>query len=317
MYEYNKDDNGAQANYVPVSGANLDGAYSLQSVFKNLYQRSGVISDSAPVVLFIDWPGTMMSDYQLFSPSEKEDYWRIYTAEAYANGLFMSFNLKTSLYSGIDTTAYTEGILYFLKNYGSFYHKNASFYHQNQILTKTVTTHSGINSSMMYQSLQNRYALHLVNHNYVAGTGIIAQTNFTAALPIDSAPLSVYMFSPDFADSIPLTFNYSGDNLTINVSSLNYYDVVVLNYTNSLTAITNPQTAGSMTAYPNPATDFINFSDLPPNAASIQITDVTGRQVMQANLSGSVNVSNLKQGVYIYSITDNSGNTLETSRFVK
>ena len=317
MYPYNTDNNGAEAEYVPVTGSNLNGVFSLQNIFKSLYQRSAVISYSAPLVLFIDWPTTWMTNYQLFSPTEKEDYWKIYTAEAYANGLFMAFNLKTSLYSGIDTTAYSEGILYFLKNYAAFYHKNASLYHQNQLLNTTVTTQSGINSSVMLQPQVGKYTVHLVNHNYVAGTGMTALSNFTASLALDSAPISVYVYSPDFKDSIPLSFNYSGDAITINVSSLKYYDVLVLDYSTAITGIANPQSAGSITAYPNPVTDILNFSNLPANATSIQITDVTGRPVMQSALPSVVNVSALKQGVYIYSITDNIGNELTTSRFVK
>jgi len=84
-----------------------------------------------------------------------------------------------------------------------------------------------------------------------------------------------------------------------------------------ITAITSAQTLGAVTAYPNPAADIINFSNLPTSAANVQISDVTGRQVAQATLPGSVDVSGLKQGVYIYSITDNGGNTIGTSRFVK
>ena len=317
MYPYNTDNNGAEAEYVPVTGSNLNGAFSLQNVFKSLYQRSAVISDSAPVVLFIDWPTTWMTNYQLFSPTEKEDYWKIYTAEAYANGLFMAFNLKTSLYSGIDTTAYSEGILYFLKNYAAFYHNNALLYHQNQLLNTTVSVPSGINSDVMLQQQAGRYTVHLVNHNYVAGTGMTAQNNFTVSLALDSAPISAYMYSPDFADSIPISFNYSGGTITINVSSLKYYDVLVLNYTPAITGITSAQTTGVITAYPNPAADVINFSNLPTNAANFQIADVTGKAMMQGSLPGSVNVSALKQGVYIYTITDNTGATLVTSRFVK
>jgi len=319
MYNYNKDNNGAEAEYVPVSGSNLNGAYSLQNVFKSLYQRSGTISDSVPVVLFIDWPTGMMSNYQKFSPPVKKDYWKIYTAEAYANGLFMALNLKTSLYSGIDTTAYSEGILYFLKDYSKFYHQNVSFYHQNQILNTTATSSvSNINKSVMYQPALNRYTIHLVNHNYTAGTGMNAQSNFTISLPLDSVPLSVYMISPDFSDTVVLGSNYNGGSLTVNISSLNYYNVLVLDYKNIITAITSAKSAGAIVAYPNPASDVINFSNLPLAAASIEITDVTGRLVKQAKFSDSViNVGELKQGVYIYSILDNDGTALYTSRFVK
>ena len=55
------------------------------------------IAGDVPVAVFIDWPNDMMTDYLNLPLSEKKDYWRIFGAEAYANGLFPAFHLKDTV----------------------------------------------------------------------------------------------------------------------------------------------------------------------------------------------------------------------------
>jgi hypothetical protein len=119
LYNYNIDNNGSEAQYVPATNAHLDGKVSLSSVFRTLYHRNESIAGNVPCVLFIDWPTAMMSSYYGFTPSEKMDYWRIYAAEAYAHGLFFSFHFKTAIYG--DPTAADAGIFDSLVNYTEFY----------------------------------------------------------------------------------------------------------------------------------------------------------------------------------------------------
>ena len=90
-----------------------------------------------------------------------------------------------------------------------------------------------------------------------------------------------------------------------------------LTFSGTYTGVASAQTTGIVTAYPNPVTDVINFSNLPAAASLVEISDVTGRPVMQSALPAAVNVSALKSGVYIYSISASDGTTLSTSRFVK
>jgi hypothetical protein len=229
MYDFNQDDNGSQADYVPVSGSNLNGAYSLQSVFQSLYARNRNIAASAPLGLFIDWPTTMMTNYENFTVTEKMDYWRIYAAEAYANGLFMTFHLKTSLIG--DATATSEGVLDFMRDYVKFYKKNALYYQPSQPLNLNITTTANnINTSLLYQPGSSKYTLHLVNHNYTIGTGMSKLTNITVTFPVDSTPKSVTIYSPDLATSTSLSFTYSNGKVIIQVNELTYYDLIVLDF---------------------------------------------------------------------------------------
>jgi len=135
-------------------------------------------------------------------------------------------------------------------------------------------------------------------------------TTFSMALHYDSAA------APDSAAILIASGNFYNPKPILDSGTYIIVDQLSLSGT-YVTAVTSAQTTGAVAAYPNPATDVLNFTNLPASAAKVQISDVTGRQVVQTTLPGSIDVSGLTQGIYIYSITDNSGNTLSTSRFVK
>jgi hypothetical protein len=229
MYEGNKDDKGKEAMYVPVRKKSLDGTVSLQAVFKGLYNKSQKISGGAPVVLFIDWPTKMMNSYYNFSFAEKQSYWKIYTAEAYANGLFMAFTLKTSMPK--DPTAFSFGLLDFFEEYSSFYKKNAACYHQNIVMNLPVTVSElNINSSVFLKKEEKEYLVHLVNHNYVVDSGMVEKKHFKISLPLDSLPKSIRIKSPDYNSKKEPVFTYENKLLTVTIEKLHYYDVLVVDY---------------------------------------------------------------------------------------
>lgn len=311
MYNGNHDNNGAEANYMPVSSGHLNGAFSLQYIFKSIYQKSRGLAGSAPVVLFLDWPDQMMTDYYNLSLKEKEDYWKIYAAEAYANGLFIAFHLKTSMVPA-DPTAAQMGILGFLRDYPKFYKMNASYYHFNTILDRPVTvSEANINASLMWQSDSGRYTIHLVNHNYVSGTGMTKKSDFKVSLSLDSMPKSVYMKSPDFSGYRVLHTDYSGGKLIISVDSLNYYDMIVLDYENAVSGIVNPANTGSLdlNVFPNPSSGSItiqpcigcDFSN-----SDISIYDETGRSLKSMILNEGQVQLDLPAGVYYLKWSDGS-----------
>jgi len=307
MYDYNQDNNGSQANYVPVSGSNLDGTYSLQAVYRSLYQRSQNLAGTAPVVLFIDWPTTMMSNYSNFPLNQKQDYWQIYAAEAYANGLFPSFHLRTSIPG--DPTAASEGVLDFLTSYSAFYKTDSSFYHTNQIFSKIATVSiPQINSSVMLQPSYSRYSIHLVNHNYVIGTGISTQSNFTVSIPLDSVPKTIYVKSPDYSGYKLLTSTYNGSTLTINVDNLKYYDIIILDYsTNSPTAILQPQPSTiDISVFPNPSHGNITIQTTQSGIKQgwITVYDELGKTIERLTVSGTSMNIQLQPGMYFVQWND-------------
>jgi hypothetical protein len=75
----------------------------------------------------------------------------------------------------------------------------------------------------------------------------------------------------------------------------------------------------ALDVYPNPSSEFVFFrADLNGSAGRLQISDLSGRSVMEMGVSDaltSVNVSNLVEGIYFYELT--SGNKTATGRFIK
>jgi hypothetical protein len=234
LYEYNQDDdNGAQAAYVPVtagsttSSAYLDGSRILQRPFLNLKARSDRLAPGAPVVLFIDWPTNFMS-YLLHMPAnQQQDYWRIYAAEAYANGLFFAFYLHDT--TG-DPTATQLGWMPLFQSLAAFYRAHASLYHgvtSSAVAVKTSLT-TPLMIAVSQQSAPRRLLVHLVNHDYA---GMLNEHDgFSLTVPLPAAPTSVTLASPDLTGDVTLTATYEGGVATVTVPSLVSYDVVLLAY---------------------------------------------------------------------------------------
>ena len=223
LWDFNHDgDGGSMADYVPVKDGHLNGAASLQSVFRRLRDQSRVFAPGAPVVLFIDWPTPTLNRYTALPPSEREDYWRLYAAEAYANGLFYAFHLMTA--TG-EPTADQQGMMPFFKKYTAFYRTHAALYHQVEPSDIAVTC--SLPSAMVAVAEgKNRVLIHLVNHEY--DKGFKEQHNLAVTLPLTSAPKRVTVASPDLSGDAPLKYKYSDGKLSVVIPRLTAYSIVVV-----------------------------------------------------------------------------------------
>ncbi len=234
MYSWNKDEQTPDyrgADYVPVLNGHLNGSKSLMPVYKNMYARNRETSGNVPLVTFIDWPTDMLDNYNSLPLQEKKDYWQIFGAETYGCGLYPAFHLKNTIGS---PTATAAGMLDFFAAYKTFYESNNAIYDYlgYRYSDSSVTVSKGsIAQNLMARKDGTRYALHLVNHNYDAGAGgIVAQDNFTVTVTRNGAPKNVSVISPDFAGSKNAAFSYQGNQLTINVDRIVYYNVILIEY---------------------------------------------------------------------------------------
>jgi hypothetical protein len=235
LYPFNQDgDGGTQADYVPVTtdstvtSTHLDGTVSLQTPFLNLKSRSAALAPGAPVVLFLDWPTTFMSSYLHMPSSQQEDYWRIYAAEAYANGLFFAFFLEDSLG---DPTATRLGLMPLFQSLATFYRAHADLYHGATASSGTATTSLASANVMIAvndQTAPRRRLVHLVNHDYAAG--IVEHDDVTVSVTLPSAPFEVTLASPDAAEDTTLAPSYSDGRVTLTLPALLAYDVVAITY---------------------------------------------------------------------------------------
>jgi len=230
LYDYNEDDDGgAQANYVPVVSAadpHLDGTQSLQRPFLNLAARSAALAPGAPVVLFIDWPTTFSQYYLGFTAQERMDYWRLYAAEAYANGLFFAFFLMDTVG---DPSATTLGLMPFFTGLAGFYRAHAGLYHGvTRSAVKVTTSLPTAMVAVSDQASPHRLLVHLVNHAYAGG--IVAQSNVAVSIAAAAAPAGVTLASPDAAQDVALPFTYAGGQIAVTVPALDAYAIVVVSY---------------------------------------------------------------------------------------
>jgi hypothetical protein len=227
MYPFNPDEQTPDfrgADYVPVVDGHLNGAKSLQANYRFLKDTSREIAGDVPVAIFIDWPNDMMTNYLNLPLSEKQDYWQIFGAEAYANGLFPSFHLKDTVGS---PTAEQQGMLGFFQTYTQFYKDHRSLFRANEPGPQPVAVgESNISASLLVQRGTGARTLHLVNHNY--DRQIIPQTDFSVTVELPSCPRRVTMVSPDFAGSAAPDSSCRHGRLLVSIDRLDYYNILVL-----------------------------------------------------------------------------------------
>ena len=225
LYDYNQDTAGKQVDYVPTTASGgLDGSRSLQAAFRSLRERSLSESDSVPTVLFLDWPTGFMNSYYAFSKRQKLDYWKIYGAEGFANGLIWAFHLRTAM--GGDPTAASMGILDSLGRLMNFYRTHATLYHHVAWPEVAVAAPSGIAATISWQASTHRLFLHLVNHNY--RDSLLSQTGLAVTFPLSAAPLSVDAWTPDSGEVRSAQTSWSEGQLFVTLDRLDSYAVVAL-----------------------------------------------------------------------------------------
>ncbi|MEV0614763.1 hypothetical protein AB0I81_15645 [Nonomuraea sp. NPDC050404] len=228
MYPWNPDEQTPDfrgADYVPVVEGHLNGAKSLQSQYRYLKEQSARIAGpEAPVVVFIDWPNDMMTNYLNLPLQEKKDYWQIFGAEAYANGIFPAFHLKDTVGS---PTATDLGMMDFFKTYTRFYKKHRAFFTNNAISAQPIRVSAPqVTASLLAQRGTGKLSLHLINHTY--DQGIEPQSGFTVEADLASCPHRVSLLSPDFPGPKSPPFSCRHGKLKLTVDRLDHYTIIQL-----------------------------------------------------------------------------------------
>ena len=70
--------------------------------------------------------------------------------------------------------------------------------------------------------------------------------------------------------------------------------------------------------YPNPARNEVNFRFTTQSNLNVLVYDITGRQVAQTEMingAAILNSSGFSNGMYLYRLTDKSGNLLDNGKF--
>ncbi|PKR80013.1 hypothetical protein CW751_12375 [Brumimicrobium salinarum] len=119
---------------------------------------------------------------------------------------------------------------------------------------------------------------------------------------VEDEAMDVYIYS--IADGTNATTNQiAGPSNTITLTSA----------TSSLLSLTK-----TINVYPNPATNVVNFKVDGLENGKIVINSITGQEVVNTTISNSkqVDVSNLNNGVYIYTVSNVNGEVVKTNKLV-
>jgi hypothetical protein len=232
---------GAVFHYIPVTAdGRLDGTATLQPQLRELKRKSELFAPGAPVVMFFDG---RQNDYDGFPAGDRQDYWRLYAAEAYANGLFPAFQLRSSVGATPEPTATAFGLMPLYRTLTGFYQAHAALYHGVAASPAAATTSLGAGAMVAVNDRPSPTAggppverdVHVVNHVFNVGssadTGIVTQADVTVTVASSQAPASVALASPDLAgDAASVPFGYDGAQVTVTLPALDAYTVIMIAY---------------------------------------------------------------------------------------
>jgi hypothetical protein len=232
----------------------LNGTVSVKKGLINLRQQAALVAPGAPVVVYQDGPWLAYHGLPL---DQRLDFWRLYAAEAYANGLYFAFLLKppisgrnsTRTFDIVSPTATMDGTFGLFLQLAAFYRGHGGLYHGTMrvdpaVEDLTVTTLSGpvhVTVSIADQPASDvhpaRRIVHLVNHEYdpdrIGSSGIKLLSNVTVTIPVASDVVtSVLIASPDSTGDALVTPTPvpSNGTITVTLPSLFAYDAVVISY---------------------------------------------------------------------------------------
>lgn len=153
----------------------------------------------------------------------------------------------------------------------------------------------------------------LRSHNVIVGG-----MGFTNSIFFRLKPIPEFMsIKTQFTGSSFGVYKFCGDRGNYAISAV--IEPVSYNCKNGFQwALTTPETySKEIKIYPNPVSQFLFIENMPENA-TVQITDLLGRKILDINTviaNESINTTVLSDGMYILKVQ--SGNTIISTKFIK
>ncbi|XXX72125.1 hypothetical protein WMF30_31215 [Sorangium sp. So ce134] len=236
LYDWNIDGDGPRGmDWVPVVDGHLDGTASFQAALRGLKARSKRVQElvggkEVPLMLFLDWPNDMMNRYYALPLEERKDYFRVFAAEVYANGLYFALPLRTTT---DENTATALEMMDFFARFRDFYKSHEGLFHGATDRTGEVTlsfeecasaedpeacADEKKTSHNLARLPDGRTVLHVINHTYSAG--VVEHEGLSVRFPVDASPTEVTVASLDFEGDRAAPFSYEDGVITVQVGSL-------------------------------------------------------------------------------------------------
>lgn len=157
-----------------------------------------------------------------------------------------------------------------------------------------------VNNQGQYVPFSNALSKELTA-NLAVGDSVKLTQNFTLTIPEGTNQQSFICMA---------MYSVSGTQATFQSASCRVYTLF-----SSLTEI--EIAAQSLSVYPNPASEVINFTIDYNKASSVQMMDITGRVIETVNFNlnnAQVDVRNYNAGVYLYQVLNNEGQVVKTGK---
>lgn len=222
------------AKYVDLQVLGVWGAWTTQAghidlrenqlpSWRSLVQRGRILAGKrVPVVLFHDWGfGNPPFPWLAVPPAERVAWMRTRDAEIYAAGAFFAFPVLGPF--GCDASK--DGTLPAMAQQAAFYKAHRDLYLRADYVGSESLRSTTPNLSLAAWTNSQAIILHVINRNQQP------QTNVTVELPLDRAPASAVVVSPDFDGERPATCRFT-DRLCVTLDRLDAYSVVTLRYKN-------------------------------------------------------------------------------------
>ncbi|MBI4931064.1 MAG: T9SS type A sorting domain-containing protein [Bacteroidetes bacterium] len=155
------------------------------------------------------------------------------------------------------------------------------------------------------------------NADTIARGGFATPTTTVGAYTWFSAPLVYTASTNPVANSMWLLSSSNNDGLVASIGSTLFVDDLAL--------VINPSTAVAeqeqfeLTIGPNPAVDHFVIKNELNSKALFMLYDVTGRKVAEENIGKAthvVNVNTLPDGLYFYSVSDESNTVIKSGKLI-
>ena len=213
--------------WLPVTASgSFDGTVSWQPALQGILARNQTNGGGiVPVVLFIDWPTSVMSAYYGLDLEDRQDYMRLLSAEAYANGLAFALPVKTSI--STDPTAEDLGMMPLFEQLITFYKSHGVLYRGAHQVAGSVSA-SAPNLMTNLTAVADHLIAHLVNHNYSGG--MVAQNNVSVTFPAERSPVSVTLVSPDYPQDLQAPFTWNAGQVRVTVPQLTSYVAIAAKF---------------------------------------------------------------------------------------
>ena len=263
----------------------LDGSQAQINVWRLHKQRSiDYLSYEVPFVSFCDFWQLGMPFAHLGGIDEPADqraiYLKTYAMEMYAAGINFYFPvIENEEIAWWDSTANGTALIDIIKQQTNFLNEYNEIYRdvninsdEGEVTINEIVPFNGewnwvgnriicpVNDSKVTIAYMNKdngiqSYLHIINHNWDSINHVmLPQYNFLVSIPVTDSCENLIIISPDFADTLYPSYTFNGDTINLTIDTLKYYNVIILELTDTISSINENQILPeiNISVYPNP-----------------------------------------------------------------